>query len=49
MVGMKGGLTDGENCRETFRDRNDSAFDRRWLAGTKASDGNENATAAGYI
>ena len=21
MVGMKGGLTDGENCRETFRDR----------------------------
>ena len=49
MVGMKGGLTDGENCRETFRDRNDSAFDRRWRAGTKASDGNENAKAAGYI
>ena len=45
MVGMKGGLTDGENCRETFRDRNDSAFDRRWRAGTKASDGNENAKA----
>ena len=29
MVGIKGGLTDGENCRETFRDRKDSACDRR--------------------
>ena len=49
MVGMKGGLTDGENCRETFRDRNDSAFDRRWRAGTKASDGNENAKAGIHL
>ena len=29
MVGMKGGFTDGKNSRETFRDRNDSTFDRR--------------------
>ena len=29
MVGMKGGFTDGKNCRETFRDRTDSTCDRR--------------------
>lgn len=29
MVGMKGGFTDGKNNRETFRDRKDSACDRR--------------------
>lgn len=29
MVGMKGGFIDGKNSRETFRDRKDSACDRR--------------------
>lgn len=29
MVGMKGGFTDGKNSREIFRDRKDSACDRR--------------------
>ena len=29
MFGMKGGFTDGKNSRETFRDRKDSACDRR--------------------
>ena len=29
MVGMKGGFTDGKNSIETFRDRKDSACDRR--------------------
>ena len=49
MVDMKGGFTDGNNCRETFRDRKDSACDRRGRAGAKASDGDADAEKEGYF